>query len=306
MVTTTDLFVEAAKTHGIEGLDFTEPNHHHVTSNGLRMHYVDWGGQGTPILFLHGGGQTCRTWDMTAVQLRSNYRCYALDQRNHGDTDKSASPDIDPYDHREDIRGAVEALGLQSFVMVGMSMGGLNTIAYASKYPKELQAVVIVDVGPTIRKEGGAQIGNFSRIPGFDSMEDAIEQAVKFNPLRPRAHLHYSLLHSLRQEPDGKWVFKHQLPGDRPEQPEQAGEPEQERMRSRFEKLWDDVPKITSPTLLIHGGESKVIFREGAEEVVAKLPKGSLVTIPGAGHTVQGDKPKEFVAELTKFLDRVL
>lgn len=303
MTATSDLFVAAAKTHGIEGVDFTEPANHDVMVRGLRFHYVDWGGDGQPVLFLHGGGQTARTWDLVCVQIRKQYRCYALDQRNHGDTDKASSTENDRAEMCEDVRAFVEAIGLDRFVLVGMSMGGANTMAYASKYPERLRAVVIVDVTPTVRQEGVRQISDFNVAQEFASVEEALERAVQFNPARPRAHLHYSLIHALRQRPDGRWVWKRErLPQERKETTAEQWD----KMRAVSELLWDEVPKIPCPTLVVHGGDSKVIHREHADRLARTIPNATAVTIPGAGHTVQGDRPKEFVAALTGFLDRVL
>jgi pimeloyl-ACP methyl ester carboxylesterase len=308
MVTAPELFKEAARAHGIEGVDFSEPGHSSVTVQGLTFHCVDWGGSGTPILFLHGGNQTCRTWDMVCVQIRKQYRCYALDQRNHGDTDKVPDFKIDPLIMAEDVRGVVRALGLREFVLVGMSMGGLNTMAYASKYPAELKAAVIVDVAPTVLQGGADQVtgqpsNSILQYQEFLSMEDAVEKAVKFNPLRPTVHLHYSLIHALTQRPDGMFVWKAQLRGTGGGQMKAE---ERQEMHQRFEGLWGQVPKILCPTLVIHGEKSRVMNSELRDKLARMLPKGEAVTIPGAGHTVQGDKPKEFVAELTRFLTRVL
>ena len=298
MATTRELFREAAKAQGISGVDFTPPTDHQLLANGVRLHYVDWGGKGFPILFLHGGGQTCRTWDMTIAQIRKKYRCYALDQRNHGHSEKVPDFNPSPEATREDVRGVVEALGLKQFVLVGMSMGGLNTIAYSAKYPKELKAVVIVDVTPTIKRRGANEISNFSRPVEWSSIDEAVAAAIKFNPLRPSAHLRYSLTHSLRQRDDGKWVWKHA----RPDRAESQSEQERKQMAVRREALWKGVPKISCPTLVCHGSKSKVIDRKLAERLAHTLPQGEVVTIKGASHTVQGDKPKEFVAALTKFL----
>lgn len=298
MATTTQLFREAAKVQGISGVDFTPPTDHQLIANGIRLHYVDWGGSGFPILFLHGGGQTCRTWDMTIVQIRKRYRCFALDQRNHGDSEKVPDFSISPGAGREDVRGVVEALGLKQFVLVGMSMGGLNTIAYAAKYPKELRAIAIVDVTPTVKPAGAHEIGNFSRPVEWSSIDEAVKAAVKFNPLRPPAHLRYSLMHALRQRDDGRWVWKHA----RPDRAEQQSAAERKKMTARLEPLWKEVPNIPCPALVCHGSKSKVINRKLAERLAQTLPKGEVVTIKGASHTVQGDKPKEFVAALSKFL----
>ena len=137
-------------------------------------------------------------------------------------------------------------------------------------------------------------------------MEDALEQAVKFNPLRPRAHLHYSLVHALRQEPSGKWVWKHQRPKGQEELEKEPEDKEKEELVTRFPQLWDDVARIKAPTLLFHGTESNVLHREDAENLQKAMADATLISVTGAGHTVQGDKPRVFAAELTRFLDRVL
>lgn len=302
MSTIAELFQEAAKSQGLTGLDFSQPQDGYFERKGLRFHYVDWGGSGFPIVFLHGGGQTCRTWDMSIVQIRGKYRCYALDQRNHGDSAKVKDVQVGPYEMREDARAFVKHLGLKQFVLVGMSMGGLNALAYASKYRKELKALCIVDVTPTIRPEGAKEIANFSRPVELSSIDEAVEAAIKFNPLRPPAHLRYSLMHALRQREDGKWVWKHQRPGDQRQPGEQTDE-EHKTMTARYEKLWKDVAKIDCPALVFHGSKSQVINRELAEKLALGL-HGEVVTIEGAGHTVQGDQPKLFIAELAKFLSK--
>ena len=56
--------------------------------NGMQFHYVDWSGEGRPIVLLHGLASNSRIWDMVAPILNLRYRVVALDQRGHGDTDK--------------------------------------------------------------------------------------------------------------------------------------------------------------------------------------------------------------------------
>jgi pimeloyl-ACP methyl ester carboxylesterase len=61
------------------------------------------------------------------------------------------------------------------------------------------------------------------------------------------------------------------------------------------------VPKITCPVLLVHGADSRVQRVEDAERLRDRLPNGNLVSIPNAGHTVQGDRPREFAAAVREF-----
>src|ERR1700748_2459465 len=64
--------------------DFTSGN---LELGGLNFHYTDWGGDGPPLVMLHGLSGHARTWDHTAAALRGRYRVLALDQRGHGDSD---------------------------------------------------------------------------------------------------------------------------------------------------------------------------------------------------------------------------
>src|SRR5439155_4880314 len=246
----TDVLIEAARSFDLEFEDISPPRDGFLDASGLRMHYLDWGQEGKPkLLFLHGGGLTAHTWDFTCLQLRHDYHCYALDQRGHGDTEGEMSGG-DPYAQRDDIRGAVVALGLDQFVLIGMSMGGQNTTIYAGSHARTLRGAVIIDVGPEGRELGSREIGNFiGARPAFASLEEAVEAAHQFNPVRPKEHLKYSLLHNLREDADGKWRWKY----DRGPRPEFDLEKFRAQRKGLTEKLWAEVANITCPVLLVHG-----------------------------------------------------
>ena len=88
------------------------PDDHQVIIGAIRFHYLDWGGSGTPILFLHGGGLNAHTWDCVAVMLRDRYRCIALDQRGHGDSEWSPVVDYRFAAHVGRYRGLYRSDGI--------------------------------------------------------------------------------------------------------------------------------------------------------------------------------------------------
>jgi pimeloyl-ACP methyl ester carboxylesterase len=145
------------------------PDDHQVIVGAMRLHYLDWGGSGTPLLFLHGGGLTAHTWDCVAVMLRERYRCVALDQRGHGDSEWSPVVDYRIAAQVGDIEGFIEALGLERPILVGQSMGGLNSIAYATRHSDRMRAMVIVDVAPEMSAAGAERIRDFAATPELDS-----------------------------------------------------------------------------------------------------------------------------------------
>jgi esterase len=281
------------------GFNFREvvlPDERHAVVDGLRFRYLDWGTEGKqPILFLHGGALTAHTWDLCCLALRDDFHCLALDQRGHGDSDWAPDANYSIAVQRQDIKGFAEAVGLDHFVLVGMSMGAINGLAYAIAYPETLSALVLIDAGPNVRRPGSRRIRDFVNGGAEpESLEAIIERALEFNPKRDPLILRRSLMHNLRQQEDGNWVWKY----DRRRFQAMGGDQHANERRS----LADGLATVTCPTLVVRGGESDVFHDEDAERLAAALPDGRWVKIPNAGHTVQGDNPKDLVAAMREFL----
>jgi len=269
------------------------PQDQQVIVGAMRFHYLDWGGSGVPILFLHGGGINAHTWDCVAVMLRERYRCIALDQRGHGDSEWSPVVDYRIASHVGDIEGFIEATRLERPIVIGQSMGGLNSIAYATRHSDRMRAMVIVDVAPEISAPGADRIREFSSTPELDSPAAFLERAVKFNSLRDPAVLRRSLHYNLRETPAGKWTFKH----DQRRRTDDA-------MRSFTEdrvRLASEVSKIKCPTLVMRGALSDVLTDASAEKFARSLPNGRWVRIEKSGHNVQGDNPRAFLDAMNSF-----
>jgi esterase len=281
---------------GFSFADVVLPDERTVAVNDLRFRYLDWGKGGErPILFLHGGALTAHTWDLCCLALRDDFHCLALDQRGHGDSEWAPDADYSIAAQREDIKGFAAAVGLDNFVLVGMSMGAINSLAYAIAYPETLSALVLIDAGPNVRRPGSSRIRDF--VNGGvkpESLEAIVDRALAFNPRRDPLILRRSLMHNLRRQDDGSWVWKY----DRRRFQQMGGERHGEERRG----LADGLANITCPTLVVRGAESDVFHDEDAERLAAGLPDGRWVKIPRAGHTVQGDNPKDLVAALRAFL----
>ena len=272
------------------------PQDHVVQIGRMRLHYLDWGNKHLPpMVFLHGGALNAHTWDLVCLALRDEYRCIALDQRGHGDSDWSPDADYSMSAQLADTKGFVDKLGLDKFILVGMSLGAINSLAFAIAHPDRLNALVIIDAGPEIRRPGSSRIRDFvNGVADTVTIEGIIEKALQFNPRRDPTILRRSLMHALRQQPDGSWKWKY----DR----RRFQVLDQEKHRSERAALADGLARITCPTLVVRGGESDVFHEEDGIRLAQRLPDGKFVTVPRAGHTVQGDNPKDLVAELRRFL----
>lgn len=292
--------VEGAARAGLQLEEVVLPNGHRLQANGLNFHYLDWGSPNlTPVLFLHGGGLNAHTWDLCCLALRRRYHCLALDQRGHGDTDWSPDGDYSLEAHRADVEAVVERLGLNRFFLVGMSMGGGAALAFAGRQTEQLAGLVLVDIGPDTRDAGRRRISEFVSGPReMDSIEAFVDRALSFNPRRRPELLRRSLLHNLRQTPNGKWTWKY----DHRRYAAMTPAAREQRRAA----LWAAVPNVTCPTLVVRGAQSDVFHDEDAERLVAALPRGNWVRIEGAGHTVQGDQPKALVEALVPFFESAI
>lgn len=275
------------------------PTERAISGNGLQLNVLDWGTDGLPpVLFLHGRSLTAHTWDLVCLALRTQYHCRALDLRGHGNSEWSATSDYSLDAHSSDLEAAVDTLGLDRFILVGMSLGGATSLTYAGRHADRLAALVLVDTGPETRTPGGQRLNNFVTGPReHDSIEHFVERAMAFNPLRRPELLRRSLLHNLRQTPEGKWTWKYDHRINGPVSPEAR-----ERRRTT---LWDAVPRVSCPTLVVRGSQSDIFYDEDAERLAVALPRGSWIRIEGAGHTVQGDQPKALVDALRSFFAQV-
>jgi len=304
----TPLMADAARAAGLTPSAIVRPTDHEVELNGIRFHYLDWGNDHLPhVVLLHGGSLTAHTWDMAALLLRDRYHLVALDQRGHGDTGWTPAAQLGEDNNAlmlADTRAFIEHLAYDRFSLVGMSMGGMNTIRYAARHPQRLDAVGIVDVAPETMREGLLEMEAFREatetLSGFD---DFLDRAITFMPHRAPEHLRYSLTHSLKQTAEG-WTWKQDY---RPRTGPDLSEEERAAANARAaDELWADVRAIHQPTLLFRGEQSKILAHDVAEKTVAAMPNARLVVIPRATHNVHSDNPADFARALDDFLTGVL
>jgi esterase len=285
-----EMFRTALEIAGLKPSAITLPEDRQVIIGSMRFHYLDWGGTGQPILLLHGGGLNAHTWDVACVMLRDRYRCIALDQRGHGDSEWSPVIDYGVEAQVRDIEGFVEHLGLEKPVLIGQSMGGLNSIAYSIRHSQQMKALVVVDVAPEINATGAQRIREFASTPELGSPDEFLERAVKFNPLRNPAVLKRSLFYNLRQTPAGKWTLKHDQ--------RRASEQASAIAAAQRERLAGEVGRISCPTLILRGAFSEVLSDEGAEKFARSVKGARWLRIENAGHNIQGDNPAEMLTAL--------
>jgi pimeloyl-ACP methyl ester carboxylesterase len=293
----------ACRIAGVNVPEVSLPWEHDLVLGGMRLHCLEWPGPSgagrPPIVLLHGGGLTAHTWDLVCVALHDEYRCLAPDQRGHGDSEWSPTLDYAPDAHVRDLDALIAHLGLVSPVLVGQSMGGMNALAYAARPRARIAGLVLVDVGPDIRWDGAQRIVDFVQAPGeLDSLDAFVERARAFSPSRDPRLLRRSLLHNLRELPDGRLTWKYDRRAMTPDR--------LASLRGRVEDMRAHVAEVRCPALVVRGADSDLLAPADAARLAAALPAGRVATIPDAGHTVQGDNPAELARVLRGFVSALV
>lgn len=112
----------------------------------LRLRFLDWGGDGPPVLALHGLASSAHWYDLVAPMLRENYRVIAPDQRGHGQTTQ-ASTGYDWQTLASDVAGLMDHLGIPQAAVLGHSWGCNVAINLAARFPDRVGALAMIDGG---------------------------------------------------------------------------------------------------------------------------------------------------------------
>ena len=112
----------------------------------LRIRYLDWGGNGSPVLALHGLASSSHWDERVAARLSPGYRIIAPDQRGHGRTTQAPSG-YDWQTMAQDLVGLLDHLGLDRVAVLGHSWGGHVATNLAARFPQRVSRLVLIDGG---------------------------------------------------------------------------------------------------------------------------------------------------------------
>ncbi len=288
-----------AATHDIEPLS------KNYVSQGLTLHYLDWGNQSAPpLLLVHGMWDHARSWDWLARVLRSDWHVIAPDLRGHGDSEWS--PDgayHSPY-YLLDFVDLIDTLGYEQISIVAHSFGGNPVARFSALYPQRVRKLVLVDaMGPTAHRIASwNEIGAVRRTREwlnkrrdatkaerrFGGIEEAAARLIKTNKLLTEDRALYLAEHGVRHHLDG-YSWKHDpiignfLPED---------------FAIDLAEFWRE---ITAPTLICWGPESWTT-NPATNGRAAYFRDHRTLTFEKAGHWLHHDQPDAFLAALHGFL----
>ena len=264
-------------------------------AGGQTISALLWGTGAPEIVLVHGGAQNAHTWDTVALAL--DRPLAAIDLPGHGHSSHRTDHVYWPADNAVAVEQAVRALAPDARVVVGMSLGGLTSIALADRAPDLVRNLVLVDVTPGVNREKSTAIAQFIDGPEFFSTFDEIlERTIAFNPTRTESSLRRGVLHNAIELPDGRWRWRYDLPR------RGTGEGETGSIMPGLEELWEAVARVKVPLILVRGSLSPVVDDDDVAELQRRNPDAHVVVVEGAGHSIQGDKPIELANLLREVL----
>ena len=269
----------------------------------LKMRYLDWGGDGQPLLALHGLASSAHWYDIVAPLLRDRYHIYAPDQRGHGQT--TSAPD--GYDWKtlsNDMVGLLDHIGLDQVAVMGHSWGGNVATNLAANAPGRVSRLIMID--------GGFLDGRL--FPG--ATWEAFSQRVRPRDVTGNRE---EFLGRLRNQLGDIWnedierIVQTMVYEDEDGQIQDILRPENHAQTIRA--MWDEpasmtMPRIECPTLIVPAGPTPE--RAGSEFAETRrrmvdaaekgLKNGRVHWIPETIHDIGYHKPRELAQVIGDFL----
>jgi pimeloyl-ACP methyl ester carboxylesterase len=277
-------------------------SHHIASVNGIQLHYV-MGGQGGPIILLHGWPETWYEWRHIMPSLSKNYTVIAPDLRGLGDSSKP----LTGYDGKtvaEDIHQLVTQLGFKTIFLVGHDIGTQVAYSYAAAHPTEVKKLVVMDLTiPGFEPAGMMPIWWRS----FHETPDVPEALVQGKEMMYLSWFYRNLAYNpsaITQTDINEFVSHYSAPGGM-----HAGfEYYRAFPQDAIQNMNYSKTKLTMPVLALgagyiptFGGNITMPTIVYGMQILAQNATG--IIIPNSGHWIPEERPDFVLDQLSKFFD---
>lgn len=261
--------------------------------DGRVISALRWGADDPVAVLVHGGGQNAHTWDTVALSL--GVPLVAVDLPGHGHSSWRDDGAYDTESMADDIAVAVRSLAPSAKVVVGMSLGGLTSLALAHRHPELVRSLVLVDITPGVTPTKAKAVTDFINGPqAFASFDDLLQRTIEHNPTRSVSSLRRGILHNARQLEDGSWEWRY----DR----RKARAGANTEVSAVVRDWWAVIGALACPITLVRGAVSPVVDDEDVAEFRRRRSDAVVHVVDQAGHSVQGDQPVRLAAILRPML----
>jgi pimeloyl-ACP methyl ester carboxylesterase len=276
------------------------------SNDGLRLHYRDYAGgsDGRPaILCLAGLTRNVRDFAGLADRLAPAWRVIAVDFRGRGESAYSKdSASYTPLTYAQDVQALIGELGLDAFVPVGTSLGGLVTMLLGATAAGRIKGVVFNDVGPEVEAAGIARIRSYVGRSG--NWPTWLHAARSLAANQRHVYPDYRIEDWLRMAKrlyrlsgNGRVVIDYDP---------RISEPMRSAADQPAPDLWPLLEPLKNvPALILRGELSDVLSSATVARMTAAMPAAKAVTIPHVGHAPTLDEP-DAIAAIEELLSAVL
>jgi pimeloyl-ACP methyl ester carboxylesterase len=253
--------------------------------NGVRLPYAEQGAaDGVPVVLLHGLTDSWRSFEPVLPHLPDSIHAYAVTVRGHGDASRTETYRLD--DMVGDITQFLDAVGLDSAIVVGHSMGSIIATRFAIDHPGRVDALVIM---------GGA--ASFARV-GLEEMR--AELAAMSEPVDP------DYLRDFQESTIARPV----APGLIDTAVSESQKVSLDTFRQALEDIClidysAELGRIGAPTLVVWGDRDAICPRSEQDALLAEIPNARLVVHQGGGHAVHWEDPARCGRQLAQFIEEV-
>ena len=255
-------------------------------AQGNRLHYLDYGGDGSTLICMHGVIGNAWNWYTVAAGIRDRRRVLALDFRGYGESQWSGSHDYTTSDHVADLGAFIESLGEDRVDLMGSSWGALVAIQYAADNPDRVGSLMVVDV------EASFAQGETDLFPRPTSHADHAEVRAGVRaafPNAPESMVELTAFTSFGPVDGGRLAPKHDPYFF-------------ERWPFRSDDHWGRLEGMETRALLVHAADS-FVNGDVMADMARRMTDAQLARVSPSTHVIPVDNPEGLVERLIPFLD---
>jgi pimeloyl-ACP methyl ester carboxylesterase len=264
------------------------------STDGLSLYFRDYPGPegyaGPPVLCLHGLTRNSRDFADLAEHIRATRRVIVPEMRGRGQSDyASDSATYNPLQYVADVEKLLDELRIDKFIAIGTSMGGLMTMMLAAAKPGRIVAVVMNDIGPEINPAGIERIAGY--VGQGRSYPTWVHAARSLGEVHGAAFPDYDLdmwlemaKRTLVVTQNGRISYDYDMA---------IAEPFKQPGGAAPADLWTAYEALRDvPMVLVRGELSDLLTPETVNQMVARNPAMTSVTVPRVGHAPTLDEPE--------------
>ena len=272
--------------------------------DGLRLHYRDYAGPSDKplVLCMPGLTRTARDFEGLASRLAGNWRVLCLEFRGRGESAYAKDPmSYVPLTYLQDVEALLAEAGIDRFVSVGTSLGGIVTMLLAATDGARLAGAVLNDVGPELNPAGLSRIRSYvGKSVWHPTWMHAARYVAEANGEVYPAYTIEDWLRVAKRlyrvNSSGRIVLDYDM---------KIAEPFRVPGNEAGPDMWPTIDALNGrPVLVLRGETSDILTTATAEKMAARLDDGELVTVPGVGHAPTLEEP-EAVAAMDRLLARI-